>query len=366
MNAAARFPRLLRLVPNRRTKPRTLAPIEALLPAWRATVQLLFRPFLRSRWIRLSLICVLLGGGTTSAAFQWGFGSLPVDLRHSEFLFRIRQTIGQNPTLIVMAVAVSLLLVLGIIYARCVLRFALIDAIIKQGTADVAWRSMEPLGRSYFVWLVSVIGVGLAAASATMAATLHFANLLRAAGHATWIASLLLVSELVAVVLLGLLAAIVITLTDDLVAPVMYACRSSLPAAWKLVGGISRRDFGTFGFYVVLRFAISTAIGVAALFVLFPVLMGVSSTVLFGMALGTVGLRVLGMTWTWNLFTIGVGACALGALTAIVFALLSVAGMPGQVYLQYFGVRFIGSRVESVGALCRTPDAANPFSSGRM
>ena len=61
-----------------------LSPVESLSPAWDETLRLLFRPFLRRRWVALSVVCLFLGGGTSTAAFQWGFGALPIDLHASE------------------------------------------------------------------------------------------------------------------------------------------------------------------------------------------------------------------------------------------------------------------------------------------
>jgi hypothetical protein len=163
----------------------------------------------------------------------------------------------------------------------------------------------------------------------------------------------LLVTELVGVVGIGLLVAILITLTDDLVAPLMYADGISLPAAWRIVWKISRRDPGTFLFYLVLRFAVGMGISIAVLFVLFPVLMGLSSGALVTAALVILALRLVGLAWAWNPVTIFLGALALCILTVLLFAVLSVVGMPGQVYLQNYGVRFIASRVPSLWTLCR-------------
>jgi hypothetical protein len=146
---------------------------------------------------------------------------------------------------------------------------------------------------------------------------------------------------------------IFITLTDDLVAPLMYAERISLLQAWKMFWNLSRRDSGTFLFYVALRFALGIAVGITVLIVLFPVLMALSSGALVTAAIVTVVLRTVGLAWAWNPATILVGAFALSTFTALLFALLSVAGMPGQVYLQNYGVRFMASRVPSLAALCR-------------
>ena len=354
MDAAGRIPQPLRFVPPRRPEAGALSPIESLSPAWNETLRLLFRPFIGRRWIALSVVCLFLGGGTSTAAFQWGFAALPIDLHASEFLFRIRLVIAQHLSLIVLAVGLSLGLVLGLIYARCVLRFVLVDAVIKQDVAmGAAWKGLKSFGRSYFLWLLGVVGAILVMVSAVTIVAFRYLSLVRAAGQPEWVASLLLVTELVAVVLIGLLVAILITLTDDLVVPLMYADRISLPAAWGIVWRISRRDPGTLLFYVVLRFAVSMGISIAVLIVLFPVLMGLSSGALVTAALVMFALRIVGLAWAWNPVTIFLGVVALGILTGLLFTVLSVVGMPGQVYLQNYGVRFIASRVPSLEALCR-------------
>jgi len=81
--------------------------------------------------------------------------------------------------------------------------------------------------------------------------------------------------------------------------------------------------------------------------------MGLSSGALVTTALVILALRMVGLAWAWNPLTIFLGVVALGLLTGLLFALLSVVGMPGQVYLQNYGIRFIASRVPSLEALCR-------------
>jgi len=76
----------------------------------------------------------------------------------------------------------------------------------------------------------------------------------------------------------------------------MYAEHISLPAAWKMVWKMSRRDSATFFFYVVLRFAVGMGISIAVLFVLFPVLMGLSSGALVTAALGIFACA----RWDWR------------------------------------------------------------------
>src|SRR5664279_3224567 len=120
-----------------------------------------------------------------------------------------------------------------------------------------------------------------------------------------------------------------------------------------------RRDFATFFFYLVLRLAVGMGISVGVLCVLFPILMGLSAGAIVFAAVVVLALRVVGLEWAWNPATFAVGALALGIFSALLFSILSVIGMPGQVYLQNYGVRFMASRAPALEALCRAGAARN-------
>ena len=339
--------------------PGALSPVDALSSAWEGTARLLFHPFHRRRWVVLSLVCLFLGGGTSTAAFQWGFGALPVDLHPSQIFLRVRMIMAGHVSLIVLGVILSVGSILGLIYLRCMFRFILVDAVIRQKVAVAeGWGRLRPLGRSYFLWLVGVSTLLLSAASGAALVSYLYLNRIREAGYPDWIGSVLLATELAAVVGAGLLFAVIVTLTDDLVAPVMCAEGIKLRAAWRILWKLLRRDAGAFLYYLVLRFAVGMGISIAVLVVLFPLLMGLSTGTLVAAALGVVVLRALGLEWVWNPATISLGALGLGVFTAVLFALLSVVGMPGQVYLQNYGVRFIASRVPSLQNLCNAPEVA--------
>jgi len=122
---------------------------------------------------------------------------------------------------------------------------------------------------------------------------------------------------------------------------------------------LARRDSASFALYLALRFAVSLGIGVAVLIFLFPVLISLSSGAFIAAAMVTLSLRLLGLVWTWNPLTIIFGTVGLVVLSGLTFAVLSVVGMPGQVYLQNYGVRFIASRNPALEALWRQA-AAGP------
>jgi len=358
LNPPGQFSPPLRYVPVRRPPQGALSPIEALSAAWGETLRLLFRPFQGRRWIALSVMCLFLGGGTSTAAFQWGFSILPFDVDPAQILLRTHLIMAEHRSLIVLAVALSLGLVLALLYVRCGLRFTLVDAVIKQDVAlGPAWRNLRPHGRAYFFWLLGVLGTLLLMAFAVAVMSFPYLSSSRAENRPSWLASLLLVTALAVVVLVGLLVAVGITVTDDLVVPLIYAERISFPAAWGRVWKTARRDMGTFVFYVALRFVVSMGIGVAVLFFLFPVLMGLSSGAIIAAALVILALRAVGFAWAWNPVTILLGVIAMLLLTGVLFILLSVVGMPGQVFVQNYGVRFIASRNPSLQALCRASGA---------
>jgi hypothetical protein len=161
---------------------------------------------------------------------------------------------------------------------------------------------------------------------------------------------MVLIGILVIGILVSLLITLLVVLTDDLVVPIMYAERVSLPAAWRKLWVCLRAEVAAFAGYILMRLAVSVGTGLAALFFLFPSLVGFFSGSIIVVALFVGALRVVGVMWAWNPFSIGLAGLALLVLTALLLILLSVVGMPALVLLQSLGIRFIGSRVPAVEA----------------
>jgi hypothetical protein len=330
-----------------------LSPVEALAYAFEDAVRLLFRPFDAQRWIKLTLVCLFLGGGTPTAALQWTLSTLPRDIRLSDLFIQVRQYISQNFLLILLVVALGLGLGLTGIYLRSVFRFVLVDSLVNQKVSlGPAWKAVRPLGQAYFFWLLAILtALGVVVSAAALAASAHW----RAAAAPSLVPSLILMATLAAVVFVGLIVAVLITLTDDLVVPLMYAGRWSLPASWRQLAAKMRGEPGPFAIYLLLRFAVSVAVGVAVLLFLFPVLMGIFSGAIIAAALVVLALPLVGLVWVWKPLTIGLAVAGLLLLSGLLFVLLSAAGMPGQVFLQDFGLRFIASRFRSLEILRRPP-----------
>jgi hypothetical protein len=71
------------------------------------------------------------------------------------------------------------------------------------------------------------------------------------------------------------------------------------------------------------------------------------------------GLQLLGVAWAWTPLAILLAVLALLLLMGLLLLLLSVAGMPGQVFLQSFGICFIAPRAPALGTLWRAHQLAS-------
>jgi hypothetical protein len=333
--------------------PAAISPAGAISWALNDTLRLLFQPVHGWRWIKLSLLCLFLGGGTPTAALQWSLTALPVDLRLTDLLARARQYVERHPSLIFLTIMLALAVGLCFLYLRSVSRFILVDSLVKREVAPSrSWSALRLLGQSYFSWLVATLaGLGLAISAMILAA---FAGLRGTSGPGTGrlIATAFLVLILSLVVVIGVVVALLIMLTDDLVVPLMYANHLPLPVAWGELWRKMRDDSTSFAVYVSFRFVLSVAVSVAVLLFLVPLLVSVFSGAVIVAASVVLAVHLAGFTWVWTVPTIFLALTALVLLIAILVILLSVVGMPGQVFLQSLGLRFIAARSSSLTVLC--------------
>lgn len=335
-----------------RSRREPLSPAHALSAAFHDTVDILTRPLDATVWLKLSLICLLLGGGTPSAAFNWSLGSLPGNIGFRELTARLRDTLAAHTWLIAMATVAALGVVVGLLYLRSVFRFALVDAILHRSVRlRASLRETRRLGRSYFRWLlVAVIGISLALIVGG-AAAFPYLRAASAAGLRSVAFWMILVAILLADVAIGLAAGLLIVLTDDFVVPIMYAEGLPVFAAWRKLASKLKAEPGPFTVYVFVRFCVAVITSAAMLFLLFPLLVGLFSGAIITGTLVVLTLHLLGLVWTWNPLTIAVSASGLAVVISLVLAVLSVVGMPAQVLIQDFGIRFIAPRFPSVEAL---------------
>jgi len=330
-----------------------------LTAAFHDTADLLARPWDAELWLKLSILCLFLGGGTPSAAFNWSLGSLPGDIGFREFMGRVRETVTAHAWVIALLVFLGSGLLALLLYLRSVFRFVLVDAICRR---DVRFRSglaeTRRMGRSYFRWLLAallVVTLTLLAGGA-----LAYPYLRAAAGMRSFAFWATLVAILLVDILMGLAFALVIVLTDDLVVPIMYAERLPLLAGWRRLAKQFASEPWAFTVYVFVRFVVAVGVSMATLFLLFPLLVGLFSGAIITGGVVVLALHGLGLVWSWNPLTIAFAATGLAALLSLMLMILSVVGMPAQVFMQDFGIRFIAARVPSVEAVLPARSAGVP------
>ncbi len=320
---------------------------EALVQAWHDTLDLLLRPFDAWRWVKLSAVCLVLGGGTPTAAFNWTLGILPSDLQARALASEVVAYFARSPWLLIPALTFLLLIALSLLFVRAQGRFILVDAVIrKEVRIERAWRWNRRLVRSYFLFLLGLLVVMGSVFGAMAIAS--FPYLQSGASQASWAFSLTLALLLGTVILLGLLSALVITLMDDFVVPLMYAERLPVGPAWGKLLGQMRKEPGAFAIYVLARIGLAILIGAVVLFFLFPALLAIFSGAAVMGSLGLLSLRVIGTVWTWNAATVTLALMAGTMLSGVLLVALSVASMPGQVFLQNLAIRFVSTHFPSL------------------
>jgi len=267
-----------------------------------------------------------------------------------------RTTVAEHVWLIAVVSVAALALLLALLYFRSVFRFVLVDAILKREVRfRVSLRETRRAGQSYFRWLLAAvvaITIALVGAGALAYPYLRSAVAAGMRSPAFWV---MLVSILTIDVLIGLAVALIIVLTDDFVVPIMYAEGVPLLAAWRKLRPKLGVEPGAFAVYVFLRFCVGVAASVITLFLLFPLLLGLFSGAIVTGALAVLGLHFLGYAWSWNPVSISLTSAALAVLVSLTLVLLSVVGMPAQVLIQDFGIRFIASRCPSVESVLPPP-----------
>jgi hypothetical protein len=331
-------------------------PAESIAPAlrhaWCNTISLLFRPFHARRWIKLGILCLFLGGGAPSVALNWPLGMLPPDISLSALLERVRVGLANHAWLALPVVLLGLAVGLSLFYVRSLGRFVLVDSILRREVRiRQAWVCNRGLGRSYFGFLVGalvILGSLFALTALALFPYLQSWSSERTAWFPAIVAGLL-----GSVVLVGALLALGITLTDDFVVPTMYADRAPLLHGWRELLRLMSREPATFGIYILVRIGLSVVSGALVLFLLFPMLLAILSGAMLAKAMGAFALSVLGLVWAWNPGTLALAVAGVGLLSTMLFSALSLAQMPVQIFLQDFGIEFIGSSVPSLAALLK-------------
>ncbi|MGH9455127.1 MAG: DUF7544 domain-containing protein [Terriglobia bacterium] len=321
------------------------------------SVDLLLRPFNAGQWVKFSLLCLVLGGGTPSAAFDWSLGALPGDISLEQFAARVREYLAQHLWLVAVAVGIVLGTSILILFLRASFRMVLVGSIIRRRLVlNPVWGETRTFRHSYFRWLIGTLGSAGVFVTVISLLSFPYLRVSAAVGLRSVLFWIMLGAILALDILVGVALAVVVTLTDDLVVPIMYAERITVLPAWKRLSEIASREPWTFLTYLLWRFALSLALGILVMFLVFSAILTLFSGAVITAASVVLTLHAWGMKWVWNAATVAIAAGGMGVLMMVVVLVLSLVAMPGQVFLQDFGMRFIAARLPSLEVLLIRPD----------
>ncbi|WP_266076921.1 DUF7544 domain-containing protein [Haladaptatus caseinilyticus] len=310
--------------------------VEALDDAIEATKELLLPVEVRA-WLKLSIIVLFLGGTSISpptggknyqlsGEFGGPFPDIPISM----------------DTLITFTVAiVAVAILLWVVFAGVgsLMEFAFVESLRSQ---DV---HVRPYLRRYFGQGLRLFGFRLVLFTLVLLPIVGFLLVFIPSilDGSSSLALGALFLFLPVVVVLGLFVGLVDGLTTNFVVPVMVLRGGGVVAGWRTFWPTLRREWKQYGVYVLLRFALSIAAGIAV-----SIVGGILSFVaLIPFAIVAVGLY---MTAGFPVppaivsntpLLVSFGLVALLYILLLVFA-FAVIRVPVQTYLRYFALLVLG------------------------
>ncbi|WP_075937465.1 DUF7544 domain-containing protein [Halosegnis longus] len=295
-----------------------------------AATRSLLLPFDSGRWLRLTVLALLVGGGSSvgggasaTAGNVPGYTNVP----------------GQLPdvdVLVLVAAVVGILLLIGLVvgYLACCFEFALVDGL---ATREVAIRAnvRRYAGQAARLFGFRLVLFVLAAATVLLpvAAMFDFSLDVRP-GAVTVLGVLGIVATLLVV---AIVAGTVHTLTTMFVVPTMYATDRGVLACWRhLWSDLTDHPFETVGFVLLATFLsgaalamVGTVAGIVGLVVVVPV--AIVSIAALGL-LGPLGLVVVVPVVLLGLLSLAVVSAALRVPVVVgmrYYALLVLSDLAG-------------------------------------
>lgn len=265
--------------------------LDAVDEAVDATREFLF-PFDRSRWLRLAVIAVFVGGG--GSAFNWA-QEVPANLP-SLAESAVPSPAVATETVVFALLAVLAVVVLGFVVAGPVMRFVLLDA-LRTDEVRIRTRFRGRLWDGLKLLLFSLgAGILLFTIAATLFAALTSGGLalaegIPAASGGSFIGAFVILAAVVGGLggLIGVAA--FFHFTTAFVAPTMVATDRGVVAAWTRFFGVLRAERWQFIAYLLVRGLLGIAVTVVStlatllvggLIALIAVFAGVAVTTPFG------------------------------------------------------------------------------------
>jgi len=337
--------------------------VDCISPAIDRTKRLMStRPFRWARWWRLGLLGLATGEISSSGGCSFNnFGDLsklghPQQQQHFSPPAMTPQQVWQivwhstGAPLIALLVVLVVMLVLVHLFISSVLRFALVDAVLRDRYMLLeAWKRWQAKGTQYFLFQLLMLAVGLG-----------FWTVMGGIGYLLWratagftanagpaIVAIVILAPFVLVFIVAL--AVFMLFAKDFAVPVLLlenvTMEEALRRVWEQVK-VAKSDFAI---YVLMKIVIGIALAVMMAILLAMVLV---LPLIIGVALLVIGVIALGKT---TLAALGFGVAAGFVLICFVMALIALVGAPVGVFWQYFVLEFFAARYPHLQAVLNPP-----------
>lgn len=244
-----------------------ISAVEAIGPAWRHMVKVLFRPFKIGKWLKLGLVAFLVAlGSGGGGSFNIPTNAIRQDNFPAHKIQSIIEWVTSHLTLIIILVVVAVLVIsiiwMIVIYFSSRFTFVYLDSVVrKQVEIKRAYKENRISGWSYFLWriifgptalLVIMLLVG--------AAGLGIYFLVKVQGF-TALAIILIILAVLIFIVLMIIAALIALLTNEFVVPIMYLRQLKVLKAWRVLLDLLKPNKTQFFVYLIFKILLGLAAG---------------------------------------------------------------------------------------------------------
>jgi hypothetical protein len=337
-----------------------LSAVEAINPAFERLKAMMFRPFRMKTWLKVGLIGWLAGGAASSANFNFNMPSTPGQLprgsgKSVEDFIRSLHLSDYIPLIIILAV-IALAIAVAFVYLFCRFRFILLDSVLStDANIERGWSRYGRQAHRYLAfWLIYTFITWSA---------LFFIVVLplwRAYKHGIFQSDDFLAAffRLLLPIVLGVMAfavvgAIVSSLANDFIVPMMALDDLPIGRAWAELKTAISGEPGAWAGYLGMKLLLSIAAGIITSMAAFAVgLICLLVLLIPGIVIGIVVAVVAKAMGPVGL-VLGILAALIGiaALVALLFTIGLMATAPNAVFFAAYSLYFFGGRYPKLGAM---------------
>ncbi|MGD9495666.1 MAG: hypothetical protein AB7Y46_05085 [Armatimonadota bacterium] len=332
---------------------------DSLTDAWQRTRGLLFMRPDAGRWLKLAFIA-LLGSSAARGSISYcrpsapptGQGGGPPGLAGPPDLqsaARLLAWLADNLAALI-AVAIGLLVLwlalsLAVLYMRSVFRFIFIEAVAapREPAVGASWGRHAGRGLSLLLWYLALGLLGMGLVVQVLVALVGGVALV---ANGEPLPALLGVSGIIALMLVallvGLMLALLQTLTEDFLVPAMYARGCGVWEGWRAVRRAWRGQFWSVVLYYLLRLVLGVGAAIAS------ALVGLFSLVVLvipGMCLTAIAAGIAAAAQDSSVavaYLVPPAGLAVVVGVLVYAYLLQVLLLPISVFFQAWALSFIG------------------------